>query len=83
MGTLHNGRCIIAELNGSLVLPVAARSKARVCGRSLAGKVDSNPAGGQRCLHDFSLCVVGYRSLRQAGHSSRGVPQNVVCHRGS
>ena len=30
--------------------PVAEPSKARVCGRSLAGIVGSNPAGGHGCL---------------------------------
>ena len=33
-------------------IPVAARSKAWVCGRSLAGNVGSNPAGG------MDVCVV-------------------------
>ena len=32
--------------------PVAERSKARVCGRSLAGIVGSNPTGG------MEVCVV-------------------------
>jgi hypothetical protein len=36
--------------------PVAARSKARVCGRSVAWIMGSNPAGGDGC---FSLvCVI-------------------------
>jgi hypothetical protein len=34
---------------------VAARSKAWVCGRSLAGIACSNPAGGRGCL---SLLIV-------------------------
>ena len=34
------------KLIGSLLLPVAARSKAWVYGRLLAGIVGSNPAGG-------------------------------------
>ena len=33
-------------------IPVAARSKAWVCGRSFAGIVGSNPAGG------MDVCVV-------------------------
>jgi hypothetical protein len=33
-----------------LPIPVAARSKSWVCGRSLAGIVVSNPAGGRRYL---------------------------------
>ena len=36
----------------SLPIPVAARSKAWVCGRSLAGIVGSNPAGG------MDVCVM-------------------------
>ena len=35
-----------------LPIPVAARSKAWVCGRSLTGIVGSNPAG------DMDVCVV-------------------------
>ena len=59
-------------------MPMAARSKAWVCDRSLAGTVGSNPAGGHVCLLRV-LCVVRYRSLRQADHSSRGVLPSVVC----
>ena len=36
----------------NLPVPVAERSKARVCGRSLAGSAGSNPAGGK------DVCVV-------------------------
>ena len=32
-------------------IPVAARSKASVCGRSLAGIAGSNPARGHVCIH--------------------------------
>jgi len=35
---------------------VAARSKAKVCGRSLAGIAGSNPAGGHGCLSG-AVCV--------------------------
>ena len=31
-------------------IPVAARSKTQVCGRSTAGVVGSNPTGGHGCL---------------------------------
>ena len=34
------------------VIPVSERSKARVCGRSLAGVAGSNPVGG------MDVCVV-------------------------
>ena len=33
-----------------MTIPVAARSKAQVCGRSPAEIVGSNPTGGHRCL---------------------------------
>jgi len=33
-----------------MTVPVAARSKALVCGRSLAEIVGSNPTGGHGCL---------------------------------
>ena len=49
---------------------MTARSKAQVYGRSSAEIVGSNPTGGMDvCL----LCVVRYRSLRRADHSSGGV----------
>jgi len=38
--------CIIRVLNINLPIPLAARSEAWVCGRSLAGIGGSNPAGG-------------------------------------
>ena len=52
---------------------MAARSKEWVCGRSLAGIVGSNPAGGMD-----TLCVVRYKSLRRADHRSREVLPSVV-----
>jgi len=56
---LHNGCCIIADLIGSLVLPVAVRSKAWVCGRSLAGNVDSISAGAYMSyVFSFVCCKV-------------------------
>jgi hypothetical protein len=36
-------------------IPVAARSKTWVCGRSLAGIAGSNPAGGNGCLSVVSV----------------------------
>ena len=56
---------------------MAERSKARVCGRSLAGVAGSNPAEG---MDVFVLCVVRWRSLRRADHSSKGVLPTVLCH---
>jgi len=45
-----------------LPIPLAARSEAWVCGRSVAGIVGSNPAGGidvsrECCVFSGSLCV--------------------------
>jgi hypothetical protein len=40
-------------------IPVAARSKAWVCGHSLAGVVGSNPAGNMDVSLLWVLCVVG------------------------
>ena len=39
-------------------IPVAARSKARVCGLSLAGTAGSNPAGVMDACLSRVLCVV-------------------------
>jgi len=57
---------------------VAARSKAWVYGRSIAGIVGSNPAGGMVVSLCWVLCVVRYRSLRRADHSSTEVLPNVM-----
>jgi hypothetical protein len=46
----------------SLPIPMAVRSKAWVCGRSLAEIVGSNPAGGNACL-SFECCVLSGRCL--------------------
>ena len=40
-------------------IPVAARSKAWICGRSLAGTVVSNPAGGMSVCCDCCVLSVG------------------------
>jgi hypothetical protein len=57
------------------------KGKAWVCGRSLAGIVGPNPAGG---IDISLLSVVCYlsgteRSLRRADHSSREVLLIMVC----
>ena len=52
---------------------MAARSKAWVCGRSPAGIAGSNPALVIDICLLLVLCVVSWRSLRRADHSSRGV----------
>ena len=43
---------VAVSLGRRLLIPVAERSKARVCGRSLGGVAGSNPAG------DMDVCVV-------------------------
>ena len=46
------------SLNGCMTKPVAARSKASVCGRSLAEIAGSNPAGDMVICRVWILCVV-------------------------
>ena len=59
---------------------MAARSKAWVCGCSFVGIAVSNPAGDMDVLLlECSVCVVRYRSLRRADHSSREVLPNFAC----
>ena len=58
--------------------PVAERYKSRVCGRSLAGILVLNPAGGLSLV--IVVCVVRYRSVQRADHSPRRVLPTVVCH---
>ena len=74
-GSIKTTFCLLVKI---IPMPVAARSKASVCGRSLVGAVGSNPAGGMDVCRLWVLCVVRYRSLRWADHSSRGVLPTVV-----
>ena len=46
---------ISQSYNSSVPVPVAARSKAWVCGRSPAEIVGSNPTGGHGCLSVVSV----------------------------
>jgi len=63
-----------------LPFPVAARSKAWVCDRSLAGIAGANLTGAWMFVcFLWVLCIVRYRSMRRADHSSRGFLPNVVC----
>jgi hypothetical protein len=55
------------------LIPVAAPSKAWICGRSLAGIAGSNPARGNGCVSCECCMLCRYRPLRRADHSSRGV----------
>jgi len=56
-----------------LPVPVATRSKAKVCSRSPAEIVGSNPNGDMDVCLLSVLCVVRQRSLRRADRSSREV----------
>ena len=57
---------------------MATRSKAWVYGSSLPGIVGSNLAGGMDVCLCSVLCVVRYKSLRRADHSSREALPNVM-----
>jgi hypothetical protein len=60
-------------------VPVAAGSEACLCDRSFAGFTGSNPAGGMIVCLLCLLCVISWRSLFLADHSSRGVLPSAVC----
>ena len=69
---------LLLDIYSNGPIPVATRSKARVCGRSTAGMVGLNPAGGMDVWLLRLLCVVRWTSLRRADHSSRGALPSVV-----
>ena len=50
--SVQRAHCVFDDLSAKPPIPVVARSKAWVCGRSLAGIVGSNAAGGM----DVCLC---------------------------
>jgi len=56
-------------------IPVAALSKVCVCDLWLAGIAGSNPT---ESMDVRVLCVLKYKFLRLADHSSRGIPPSVV-----
>jgi hypothetical protein len=62
-----------------VLIPVAAKFKAWVCGRSLTVIADSNPAGDMDVCLLRVLCVVRQRSLLRADPSSGGFLSSVVC----
>ena len=51
---------------------MAARSKAWVCDRSLAGTAGSNTAGVMDCLSNVSVVCIQVKATTAGGHSSRG-----------
>jgi len=60
-------------------ISVAAPSNGWVCSRSLPGTAGSNPTGDMDVCLLSVLCVIKYRSLRRADHSSRGVLPSATC----
>ena len=58
---------------------MAVRPKAWVCGSLLAGTAASNSVGNTDICLLRVLCVVRYRSLYRADHSSREFLPSVVC----
>ena len=68
---------ILSTARVTAPIPLVARSKAWVCGRSFAWIAASNPGGIVVWL--WVLCTVKLRSLRRDGHSSRGALPSVVC----
>jgi hypothetical protein len=80
----QNTRCDFPEDSNfhlyllTMSIPMAARCKAWVCGRWLAGIPGSNPVGGMDV--SCECCVLSDRGLcEQADNSSRGVLPSVVC----
>jgi hypothetical protein len=68
---------------GNVTIPVAARSKAKVCGQALAGIVGSSPTGGMDiCLVQCLCCQVEVsatgRSLIQRSPTECGVCLSVI-----
>ena len=71
---LQKGKCIC---NMQILRP--RWPTAWVYGRSPAEIVGSNPTRGMDVCLLWELCVVRWRSLRRADHSSRGVLPTVMC----
>ena len=76
----RNNQIVMFHLVLTVPIPATARFKAWVCGRSLAGVTGSNTTRDMDVCLFWILCVVRWRSLREADPSSRGVLQCVcVC----
>ena len=61
---LVTSRKVAGSIADEVPIPVAERSKTRVCGRSPAGIADSNPAGGHGCFCHVR-CTVRTKGNRQ------------------
>ena len=79
---LKHPHCFVSRTSITLrffnILTFARPSGRAVCGCSPAETVGSNPTGGMDVHLLCLLCVVRWRSLRRADHSSRGVLPTVV-----
>ena len=62
-----------------MLIPVAALSQARVCGRSLAEISGSNPAGDMDVSLISVVCCLVDVCVCRADHSSRGFLPSVMC----
>ena len=67
-----------SKISFNFSFPLAARSKAWVCGRLLAGIAGSSPAGGMDIFLWWLMCLGRNRSLWRADHSSRRIQLTVV-----
>ena len=77
--SLESSLILFFHLNLEFPIPVAARSKMLVCGRSLAGIAGLTPPGSMDVCLLWLLCVVRCGSLRRADHSYRGMLCVWVC----
>jgi hypothetical protein len=75
----HGTTRISSSVEHLMPLPVAARSKMLVCGRSSAATATSNPTGGTEVSILRVMRIVRQRSLRRTDYSSRGALPTVVC----
>jgi len=70
---------VAVDFYKTFIVSLADLGGRAVYGGSLAGAASSNPAAGMDVCLLCMLCVVRYRSLYRADHSSRGVLPSVVC----
>jgi len=80
VGAIKRRKRNLNQVCTNRLIPLAARSKARVCGRWLAAEIAvSNPAGGMDVCLMWVLCVVLQRCLHRVHHSSREFLPKMVC----